>query len=63
MTQKELMYYEDAIKHEQSITKICEEALNQLTDEVLTEFINGEISKHKTNEKRLLNLMEDKSNG
>jgi hypothetical protein len=63
MTQKELLYYEDAIQHENSITKICEEAIKQLTDESLIEFINDEISKHQINEKRLLDLMEDKVNG
>lgn len=63
MTQKELLYYEDAIEHEKSITKICEEAIKQLTDDSLIEFMNDEISKHQTNEKRLLDLMEDKANG
>ena len=33
MTQKELSYLEDAIKHEQNLAQICDNVVNNLTDE------------------------------
>ena len=62
MTQKELLYLEDAIGHEQSIISICNEALNNLSDEKLVSFMNGEIKKHTNTKEKLIKMLEDKSN-
>ena len=63
MTQKELLYVEDAIGHEKSIISICENSLKNLTDEELISFIENEITKHNETKERLLNLLEVKVNG
>ena len=38
MTQKELLYLEDAVGHEESIIKICQDAVKTATDEVIITF-------------------------
>ena len=63
MTQKELLYLEDAISHEQSLTKICEESLKMITDEQLRSFLENEITKHNTLEEALMNILKEKANG
>ena len=63
MTQKELLYLEDAIKHEQNLIEICEETINSLTDEELIAFIKTQQKTHKSIEKKLLKVMEDIING
>ena len=62
MTQKELLYVEDAIGHEQNIICILEETLNNLEDEELASFISKQINKHDNVREKLMNLLEDKSN-
>ena len=61
MTQKELLYLEDAIGHEQNIISICEESVNFLEDDSLVTFLEKEIKKHQALEKKLMNLMEGKA--
>ena len=63
MTQKELAYMEDAIGHEQSIIKICNDALNNLKDESLISFMSNEISIHTETLNKLMNMLEVKANG
>ena len=63
MTQKELLYLEDAIKHEQNLVEICEETINSLTDEEIISFMKNQQKEHKTLEKKLLKIMEDEING
>ena len=63
MTQKELLYLEDAIGHEQSIIKICEESLKLLSDEQLTSFIENELNKHTSLKEELMNTLKEKANG
>ena len=63
MTQKELLYLEDAIGHEQSIIKICEESLKLLSDEQLTSFIENEINKHNSLKEELMTMLKEKANG
>ena len=46
MTQKELLYYEDAVGHEKSIIKICEESIKKLEDEKLINFMKEEVTRH-----------------
>ena len=41
MTQKELLYLEDAITHEENLSKICEDYISKLEDEELQTFLKG----------------------
>ena len=59
MTQKELLYYKDAIGHETSIIKIIEEAENNLLDEELKEFMKNELEVHNKMKENLLSTMEE----
>jgi hypothetical protein len=61
MTQKELLYFEDAILHECSIISICEETLNHLEDEKLVSFIENELHEHTVLKEKLMNLLEENS--
>ena len=63
MTQKELLYFEDAIGHEDSIVKICQDMINNFQDENLISFINSEIEIHKSLREKLNSLLEEKVNG
>ena len=63
MTQKELLYVEDALEHEKSIIKICNESIKILQDEELITFLESEIIKHTDTQERLTNLLEAKTNG
>ena len=62
MTQKELLYVEDAIMHENNIIKICESNIDTLENDELISFFEKEIKKHSTIHKKLMNLLEGKSN-
>ena len=62
MTQKELLYVEDAIGHEQNIICILEETINSLEDNELSSFISKQITKHENVKEKLMSLLEDKSN-
>ena len=62
MTQKELLYIEDALGHEKNIIKILEETINYLQDNELVAFLKSELKKHTNMQEKLLNLMEDKAN-
>ena len=62
MTQKELLYLEDAIGHEKNIIKICEDIVKNLDDQNLVTFIENEISIHTNTKDNLINTLEVKSN-
>ena len=62
MTQKELLYYEDAIGHEENIIKICEESVLYLEDADLISFFQKEIKKHTNTKDKLIKLLKEKSN-
>ena len=62
MTQKELLYVEDAIGHEQSIIDICNIAINNLSDENLCSFMKTEIRKHTNTKEKLISKLEDLCN-
>ena len=62
MTQKELLYVEDAIGHEQNVKSIICESLKLLEDDSLVTFLNKEYKKNDSMEKRLVNLLEENSN-
>ena len=61
MSQKELLYVEDAIGHENIIISMCNEALNTLEDKNLITFMQKEIKNHNTTYDKLLSLLEDNS--
>ena len=62
MTQKELLYIEDAIGHEENIISVCNETLNYLEDEALVSFLSKEVNKHMRMKEKLMKMLEDKSN-
>ena len=63
MTQKELLYVEDAIGHEKVIIDVCNDLLTHITDDEISGFINNEIKNHETVKNNLMNMLEVKSNG
>ena len=62
MTQKELLYVEDAIGHEQNIVSIITETLNYLEDKNLVSFMKKELKRHEETKKELIKLLEAKAN-
>ena len=58
MTQKELLYVEDAIGHEQNVGQIVAEAIHMLEDKNLQTFLKSEVKKHQAIETKLMNLLE-----
>ncbi len=63
MTQKELLYIEDAVEHESIIIKILEDTKNRLDDDELISFIDTNINTHTTMKENLINKLEEKANG
>ena len=63
MTQKELLYFEDAIGHETSIVTILKNSIEQLEDERLVTFMNSELSKHNELKQKLMDKLGEKVNG
>ena len=63
MTQKELLYVEDAISHECTLVKICEETINMLDDDNLINFMENQKQTHIQMKENLLNMLEAKVNG
>lgn len=61
MTQKELLYVEDAYNHEKYILEILDNITNN-DDSKLTNFISNEIKKHDAMKNKLYKLLESKSN-
>ena len=57
MTQKELLYLEDAYKHEDNIICILNNMIDLLEGEELVSFFESEIKKHKSTKNKLINLM------
>ena len=62
MTEKELLYFEDAVGHERNVISIIEAGIKNLEDENLVSFMNGELAKHKETKQMLMALLEDKQN-
>ena len=62
MTQKELLYLEDAVGHEDNIIKIAEDMIENLSDENLISFMQGELDSHMSIKNELINLLEVKVN-
>lgn len=62
MTQKELLYLEDAIGHESNIISICEETIKNLQDQNLVSFLQNELAGHVSTKNSLMSVMEGKAN-
>lgn len=63
MTQKELLYVEDAIGHETNIISIIENSISNLENGDFISFMENEINKHQTIKNNLMNLLRGKTNG
>ena len=57
MTQKELLYVEDAVGHEQNLIKILTETINLLQNTDLKNFLSGELKIHQDIKTELMNLL------
>ena len=62
MTQKELDYVEDAVKHENNLASIIKESIELLEDENLVSFMQKQLDDHKSLHQKLMNLLEEKAN-
>ena len=62
MTQKELLYFDDAISHEQSICSYIEYAISSLNDSKIIEFMKKKKKNHELIESKLLGILEDCTN-
>lgn len=58
MSQKELLYIEDAINHEKALQSICIESASFIEDESLEDYLLKEAKKHETMEKKLMKELE-----
>ncbi len=58
MTQKELLYMEDAIGHEQNLVSLLEDFSNNVQDKNLASFLKKLSKKHMGMEKKLMDVME-----
>ncbi len=57
MTQKELLYVEDAVGHEQNLIKIVNETINLLQNTDLKNFLSGQLKIHQDIKTELMNLL------
>ncbi len=62
MTQKELLYMEDAISHEQNLEIFCQNFSGALEDEDLSNFLTKLAKKHQNIEEKLMKVMEEVAN-
>ncbi len=58
MTQKELLYMEDAIEHEKNLIDICKFTIDSLEDKTLVTFMKSQLKKHESLKKKLLDVLE-----
>lgn len=62
MTQKELLYVEDAIGHENVIIANVEDYINCLQDEDTIDFMRKELKTHNKMKNEFIKLLESESN-
>ena len=62
MTEKELLYIEDAIGHEKNIISILKESVKNIQNEDLISFLESEIEIHEETKNNLMNKLEEKTN-
>ena len=61
MTQKELLYVEDAIGHEKTLLSVISETIKKLESEDLADFMDTELERHQKMYDKLLKLLEDEA--
>ena len=59
MTEKELLYVEDAIGHEENVIAYLNDTLNDLEDKSLIKFVSEEMKKHEKLRTKLITVLED----
>ena len=62
MTEKELLYVEDAIGHETNIISIIKDSIKNMKNEDLISFLESEIEIHNKTKENLITKLEEKSN-
>ncbi len=62
MTQKELLYMEDAIGHEQNLAVMCQNFSGAVEDEELQHFLTKLAKKHQSIKEKLMKTMEEIAN-
>ena len=62
MTEKELLYLEDAIGHEKSIIEIFNNLINNIEDSNLLNFMSLQMSNHEKIKENLISLLKEKAN-
>ena len=62
MTQKELLYVEDAINHEKNIISILTDSINIIENEDLKDFLEEKLNEHIAFKVELINMLEEKAN-
>lgn len=62
MTQKELLYIEDAIGHEKVLIDNIKDYINCLQEEDLIEFMQKELRNHEKIKNDFIKLLESESN-
>ena len=62
MTQKELLYVEDAYLHEKNIIDICNQLIDTFDEEDISTFITKECKKHNIMLEKLEKLLKEKAN-
>ena len=62
MTQKELLYVEDAIGHENNIITILQETIKNAQDERIINFLQTELSGHVKMKELLISKLEETAN-
>ena len=59
MTQKELLYVEDAINHEKVIIESINSIIDELDDKDLVDYMNNELETHEEINNNFMNLLEN----
>lgn len=62
MSQKELLYYEDALGHEKIIISLLDESIKNMTDSDLISFMKKEKKTHNSICKSLEEVLKEKAN-
>ncbi len=61
MTQKELLYVEDAVEHEENILKIIDNLKNNMESDELLSFIDEQKKTHQDIYNSLMDLLKEKA--
>ena len=62
MTQKELLYIEDATRHEKTIISILHETIKLLSNDDLVSFLEKEEEKHCAMKEKLMDCLKENCN-